>query len=99
MAKKNDDRPFYKRHILGWAMSVGSIVSAAAADILYRAFSSPVEANVAARQVNDSMADFVLHQQMSYNHMVPTLIWGLATVAIMLFLLPTFIDLSKTGGE
>ena len=99
MGKKNDDRPFHIRHMFGWLLSIATIVSAAAADLFYRAFRAPLEAQVAARQANDSVTDFVLHQQMSYNDMVFTLIWGIAAVVIVLLLIPTFIDLIKTGGE
>ena len=91
--------PFHKRHMIAWLMSAGAIVAAATADILYRAFRGPIEAQVATRQANDSMADFVLHQQMSYNDVVFTVIWGVAAVVIVVLLIPTLIDLIKTGGK
>ena len=99
MAGKKKIEPFYKRHILGWAMSAVTLAAAGTANAFYRAFRAPLEASIAARQVNDSAADLVLYQQMNHHNLVPNLIWALAVWIVILILIPTIKDLIETGGK
>jgi len=93
MAK--EEKSFAKKHWLGWAASIVTVFVAAITNNVYQAFRGPVEAQIAANQVNDSVTDFVLHQQMSYNNLVERGIGIAAFIMVMLFLLPTIIGAIK----
>lgn len=82
-------KSFAAKHWLGWVMSVASLVLGLIVSKVYMVFRAPFEATVAVNQVNDSIADFVVHQQMTYNNLVGNVIFGVTAVLVVLFLVPT----------
>lgn len=87
---------FFKRHWFGWLLSVLTAVSAMLGYDLYTAFRSQIEVRAATNQVNDSVLDFVLYQQIANNNLIDTLIVLVVGILVFMFLTPTFVDIFRT---
>jgi hypothetical protein len=84
-----------KKHIKGWITIIVILIMQAITTNLYELFRSPVEAQVAAKQAEDSIAWWGLYHSMAYGNLVPNIIMTIAIILIILILIPTLKDLYK----
>ena len=90
-------KSFVRRHIVGWILSVLTFIVGITTSALYSVFQVPVEANIAAGQAQNSMTNWILiHQMQDHNLVLITI--AVATLGfILLFLLPTIIEIIKAS--
>jgi large-conductance mechanosensitive channel len=90
---------FASKHIAGWLLAVLTVIGGFTVNSVYQNILTPLQAQAAAGQLDDSNTSWVLHQQMSYGDVIPNVIIGMTIVFTFLFLLPTIkhaIRLAKT---
>jgi hypothetical protein len=82
---------FVQRHLLGLVGALGALIGGFLAMSLYNNFQGPVEARLAANQVNDSAVAFAVHEQMQAN-LVAWIVWSVVIIVALLFLVPAIKD-------
>jgi len=92
------EKTFVRKHIVGWVLAVLTVMAGMLGDKMYSVYRGPVEAQIAAQQVQDSNTAFALHQA-AQNDLFPILIGGGTFVIVLLFLLPTIVHAIKLAKE
>ena len=87
MAKKK--RSFISQHITGWCLAAVATIGGVIVNGVYETVMAPVQAGVAANQLEDSTAAWVLHYQTSFGHVIPNLIIAVTFITVIICLLPT----------
>lgn len=82
-------KSFVDEHLLGWAGSLFIGLAGDEVSDVYDALLAQAQTLAAANQVEDSVAAWVLHYQLSYGNLIPNLIVGGTIVLMLLCLLPT----------
>jgi putative exporter of polyketide antibiotics len=90
MSKESKKKGIVRRHIAGVTFTSIIAVLTALTYKVYVAFQAPLEARIAAKQVEDSMAYFALHQQMEA---VPAIIVVVGIGIALTGILPLIKDL------
>jgi hypothetical protein len=96
MTRKKKHGFSVKKHLVGIFMTIGAIITATVVQVMYSAYVPMIEAAAAANQANDSMTDFVLFRAVA-SSAPETVLWVLTSIIILLFLLPTIVDLLKSS--
>ena len=82
-------REFLQTHYLGIVLALVFGATGAVVNNIYQALMAQAQSYAAANQVNDSMADWMIHQQLSYGDLIPNLILLGTFLTVFLCLLPT----------
>lgn len=95
MAKKKREKTFIQQHLAAWCWAalfgtIGVVINS-----IYQTILAPLQAEVAAGQLDDSMASWVLHQQTSYGDVIPNVIIAGTVIITVAFLVPTLIHAFK----
>ncbi len=93
MAKKK--KTFIQQHFAAWCWAALFGIIGVVINNIYQTILAPLQAEVAAGQVEDSMASWVLHQQTSYGDVIPNVIIAATAIIVAAFLVPTLIHAFK----
>jgi len=93
-----EKRALIRKHIVGPICAILTIIAGNIANSIYLAYSSPVEAQIAANQVTDSNTAWAVHQAIQ-NGMIPYVIGVSTSIIFILFLLPSIMDIVKNMNK
>lgn len=96
--EKNGKKSFISIHVIGLLCAIFTIIAGYVADSLYSAYSSPINAQIAANQAVDSNTAWALHQVIQ-NGIVYNIINIGTLIIFILFLLPSIIDIAKSMNK